>query len=71
MNWQGGGCWNDVADSPMASNEPLPFNGILEFEGTVTSPGNGSVVPEPVSLVLMATGLLGVAVVRRRRPRLS
>jgi hypothetical protein len=36
------------------------------FTATVT-PGNGAVVPEPTTLLLLGSGLLGAGLIRRRR----
>ena len=36
------------------------------FTATVT-PGNGTVVPEPTTLLLLGSGLLGAGLIRRRR----
>lgn len=37
------------------------------FTTTITGPGTASVVPEPSTYALLATGLVGLAAVRRRR----
>jgi len=49
-----------------ATNDILGFDD-LRFGRSATDPGNPAAVPEPASLTLLVTGLVGGAVRRRRR----
>ena len=52
--------WNDIAYN---SN---PMRGVIEWN---EDPTRLSTVPEPITITLVGTGLLGIAAVRRRRNR--
>lgn len=60
INYPAAGQWNDT-QGPADNGYALV--GVIEF----TSNPTASVVPEPISIVLLGTGLAGVGAVRRRR----
>lgn len=54
--------WNDTAYDSGLAFDGLTVGGVPIEEG-----GPGAVVPEPITMILMGTGLAGIGAVRRRR----